>query len=124
MGVILSGENAKDIVVFMHRLAVIPPLDRIPPAGVGVSVLAFDGEGGGEGGVRVVAVLHKSALLAHDRWHVILGEPHHVRVGGVVHQVFGCLFGLFHSPLVCFALPTYDCQGGSPLCDRRDSAGG
>jgi hypothetical protein len=58
MRVVLRREDAKDIVVFVHRLAVIPPLDGIPPVGVGISVLAFDGESRGEVGVGVVAILY------------------------------------------------------------------
>ena len=57
MRVVFGGEDAEDVVVFVHWLAVVPPLLRIPPVGVGVAVLALY-----SGGVDPAAVLGVGGL--------------------------------------------------------------
>lgn len=43
----------------MHRLAVVPPLLRVPPLSVRVSELPLQSQSRGLGGIRVVAILHR-----------------------------------------------------------------
>jgi hypothetical protein len=57
MCIVFRRENAKDIVVFMHRFAVVSPLNGIPPVGIWISVLAFQRKGRSERRIGVVAVL-------------------------------------------------------------------
>lgn len=52
MGVLLRTEDGQDVVVFVDRLAKVPPLLFVPPVMVGVSELALLTRR-----VRVVAIL-------------------------------------------------------------------
>lgn len=53
----------------MYRLAVVATLDGVPPVAVGVAKLALDREGGGEGGVGVVAVLWEARVRGVFGWY-------------------------------------------------------
>ena len=64
MRVRFRGENAQDVVVLVHGLAVVAALDRVPPVGVRIAELALYRERGSEGGVGVVAVLWESISMA------------------------------------------------------------
>jgi len=77
MPILLRSKYTQYIVVLMQIFPILSPFNRIPPrsigASVGISKGAFDGQGGVEGGVRVLAV--------------------HVGVGVFVVDFFGGLFG-------------------------------
>ena len=57
MCVLFCCEYSHDIVIFVQRLAIVTSLDGIPPVGVRVAELTFDGECGGCVGVGVGAIL-------------------------------------------------------------------
>jgi hypothetical protein len=44
-GVVPRREDTEDVVVFMDSLSKIPSLLRVPPVGMGITVLALDGWG-------------------------------------------------------------------------------
>ena len=44
VSVIFRAEDAEDVIVFVHRLAVVPALDRVPPVGVRVTQRSLERE--------------------------------------------------------------------------------
>lgn len=58
-GVVVRGEDAEDVVVFVNGLAKVAALLRVPPVGMGIAVLTLDG-----GRVDVASVLWR------DSWSV------------------------------------------------------
>jgi hypothetical protein len=74
--VFLSGEDAEDIVVFVHRLAVVSALLRVPPVGVGVALGAFD-----SWRIDVAAILRASLVLWSSA--CAIDVTHHVGIRDV-----------------------------------------
>lgn len=64
MSVLLWGEYAQDIVVFVNRFSKVPSLLLIPPVGVGVAQMAGYGWG-----VDVAAVLSEKTLVRFVERH-------------------------------------------------------
>jgi hypothetical protein len=61
MGVVVQGKNAKDIVIFVNRLAEVPALLLVPPLSIGVTVPPLL-----DRWVDVAAVLEGSALISRN----------------------------------------------------------
>lgn len=71
MGVLLRGEHAENVVVFMDRFTIIASLLFIPPVGIWVTELALFG-----GWVDVAAIL----LNQYNTRSCIKAVTNHVRV--------------------------------------------
>ena len=78
----LRRENAHDIIVLMQRLAVVAPLDRVPPVRIRVAELSLHGECRGQVRVRVVAVHVWVVIFGRDVFFGFFGFGDGFAVGG------------------------------------------
>lgn len=79
VSVVIRSEDTEDVVILVHRLAVVSLLNGVPPFAVRITMLPLDRKGRCERRVRVVAVLRgrkvSAATTTRPIFHVV---PEHV----------------------------------------------